>query len=277
MNTARHGLSICPVIYHRESDVCWGDVQGNIEDIEKLLSDLMENGKYYNFQMLFVSGIVGGLPNVNFQGKVIAARNKDGDAKILQPADASNTFTLSLDNSLKFLCDSVGAVFIRPDEIKSGDYSGAYLRNLYFPETQWCMDAYSRFDPALRTLMYIFKEFVGIKEKRQTEYHNLRMSYSIEPFIPKNDSEDIQNRVQAVAGGILSVRTAAEGSPLASFDELKRIELETAEKERKAQEQAAAELEAQQQAKAAAEGNGGADNDERNQMEKDGKMPNRVE
>ena len=89
-------------------------------------------------------------------------------------------------------------------------------------------------------------------------------------------SEDIQNRVQAVAGGILSVRTAAEGSPLASFDELKRIELETAEKERKAQEQAAAELEAQQQAKAA-EGNGGADNDERNQMEKDGKMPNRVE
>ena len=125
--------------------------------------------------------------------------------------------------------------------------------------------------------MYIFKEFVGIKEKRQTEYHNLRMSYSIEPFIPKNDSEDIQNRVQAVAGGILSVRTAAEGSPLASFDELKRIELERAEKERKAQEQAAAELEAQQQAKAAAEGNGGADNDERNQMEKDGKMPNRVE
>lgn len=277
VSTARHGLSICPVIYHREADVCWGDVQGNIEDIEKLLSDLMENGKYYNFQMLFVSGIVGGLPNVNFQGKVIAARNKDGDAKILQPADASNTFTLSLDNSLKFLCDSVGAVFIRPDEIKSGDYSGAYLRNLYFPETQWCIDAYSRFDPALRSLMFIFKEFVGIKEKRQTEYHNLRMSYSIEPFIPKNDSEDIQNRVQAVAGGILSVRTAAEGSPLASFDELKRIELETAEKERKAQEQAAAELEEQQRAKAAAEGNGGADNDERNQMEKDGKMPNRVE
>lgn len=76
VSTARHGLSICPVIYHRESDVCWGDVQGNIEDIEKLLSDLMENGKYYNFQMLFVSGIVGGLPNVNFQGKVIAAETK---------------------------------------------------------------------------------------------------------------------------------------------------------------------------------------------------------
>lgn len=219
-----HGLTQCPVAYHRENDVCWGDVQGNIEDIEKLLSDLMENGKYYNFQILFTSGIVAGLPNVNFQGKVIAAKTKDGDAKILQPADASNTFTLSLDNAFNMMCDGIGAVFIRPEELKGGDYSGAFLRNLYFPEAQWCVEAYARFDPAIKQIISIFKDWVGILENDKLGYHKLKLSYVCTPFIPSNDFEEVNIINYSVAAGTMSRETAAEEHPRANPNEVTRLE-----------------------------------------------------
>ena len=240
---AKHGLTQCPVVYHREPDVCWGNVQNNIEDIEKLLSDLMENGKYYNFQMLFVTGIVGGLPNVNFQGKVLAARNKDGDAKILQPADASNTFTLSLQNSFRMLCDSVGAVFIRAEDLRGGDYSGAFLRNLYFPETQWCVEAYARFDHAMRDLISVFKDFVGRAEGEIVKYKGLKISYMITPHIPSNQQEEILNINSSLAAGSISRETAVEESPIASPNEMIRLaaddkrkeEIKVAEDKRKAE------------------------------------------
>jgi hypothetical protein len=219
-----HGLTFCPVVYHREDDVCWGLVQGNIDDIEKLLSDLLENGKYYNYQMLFLSGAVTGLPNTGFQGKVIKSSSKDGDAKILAPADASNTFTLSLENSFKAMCDGVGAVFVRPEELKGGDYSGAYLQNLYFPEKQWCKEAYARFDSDIRELIKVFKAFVGVIENKEASMKGVRMSYEIEPYIPENKMEEANISNQSYAAGTVSRQSAAEENPISAADETRRLE-----------------------------------------------------
>lgn len=221
-----HGLTQCPVVYHREQDVCWGNVQGNIEDMEKLLSDLHENGKYYNFQFLFVRGGMVSAPQVNFQGKVIVSRTSEGDAKILAPADASNTFTLSLDECGKAIADGSGSVFIRPDTLKGGDYSGAYLRNLYFPETQWCEEFYTRFDIPFRTLLEIFQQFVGIIEGDEGRYMNLDISYEFTPFIPSNEQEEITNINNSVAAGTLSRETSTEEHPYANPAELKRLKID---------------------------------------------------
>jgi len=255
-----HGLNQCPVVYHREPDVCWGAVQGNIEDVEKLLSDLLENGKYYNFQMLFVTGLVGSLPSINFQGKVIAARNKDADAKILAPADASNTFTLSLEQSLRVICDGVGAVFIQPGELKGGDYSGAYLRNLYFPETQWCVEAYARMDEPIREIIRTFKQFVGLKEDSIGSYKALRISYVLTPYIPSNLQEEAQIINSSFAAGTLSRQTATEELPVAASDETQRLD-EDVERATKAEE-AKAEKERQAQLAAAQAQTGGGGNDD---------------
>jgi hypothetical protein len=231
-----HGLTQCPVVYHREPDVCWGDVQGNIEDIEKLLSDLMENGKYYNFQILFLSGKLSGLPPIGYQGKVIAATNPDADAKILQPADASNTFTLSLKHSFEMLCYGVGARFVSPEDLKGGDYSGAYLRNLYFTEAQWATQAYARFNTPIKDLISIFKEFVGVIEKDAT-YSKLRISHVLTPFVPSNLTEEIQNINASFAAGTISRQTASEENPIAAADEKARLEVDD-ERKKLAEEEA---------------------------------------
>lgn len=219
-----HGLDECPVAYHREPAPCWGVAQSNIEAIEKLLSDLLENGKYYNFQIMFLSGGAMSLPNVNFQGKTIGSTTEGGDAKILAPADASNTFTISLEQEFKAMCNAVNAVFIDYKELKGQNDSGAYLRNLYFPETQWCMDAYARMHPFFKKLFSVFKGYVGILENKSAEYKKLKFSYVMTPFVPQNETEEIQNINNSVATGTMSIETACEEHPQANPQEFRRLE-----------------------------------------------------
>lgn len=219
-----HGFSECPVAYHRERDVCWGDGQENIEKIEDLLSNLFENGKYYNFQIMFIKGESIALPQANFQGKVIGSRTGEGDAKILEPADASNTYTLSLNNAFQALWDSTNTVAIRPSELKGGDYSGAYLANLYFPETKWAMAAYARIDPFMKKLLRIFKEAVGIIEKDITSYQNLPISYRFTPYVPKNALEDATIINNSYISGTISRQTATEELEFTNPNEMTRLE-----------------------------------------------------
>jgi hypothetical protein len=224
-----HGFTQCPVAYHREPDIASGPVQSQIEDIESLLSDLMENGKFYNFQILFLTGQIVSLPSIGQGGKVIVSRNKEGDAKLLAPADASNTFELSLDNSFRMLCDCVGAVFIRPEDLKAGSDSGAFLTNLYFPEHQWALQAYARMNDAIKTIISIFKEAVGIMEGNVSEYTKLRLSHVITPLVPKNTTEEINNINQSLAAGSISRLTACGETPIGASDEYERVEKERAE------------------------------------------------
>lgn len=219
-----HGLDECPVAYHREPAPCWGDAQSNIDAIEKLLSDLLENGKYYNFQIMFLSGKAISLPNMNFQGKVMGSETEGGDAKILAPADASNTFSISLEQEFKAMCNAVNAVFIDYKELKGQNDSGAYLRNLYFPETQWCMDAYARMHPFFKKLFSIFKKYVGIIEGRSAEFDKLKFSYLFTPFVPQNETEEIQNINSSVASGTMSIETACEEHPQANPQEFQRLQ-----------------------------------------------------
>lgn len=235
ISRTRHGLKECPVAYHREPGPCWGNAQSNIEAIEKLLSDLMENGKYYNFQIMFLSGGAISLPNANFPGKVMGSKSENGDAKILAPADASNTFSISLEQEFKAMCNAVNAVFIDYKELKGQNDSGAYLRNLYFPETQWSMDAYARLHPFFKKLFSIFKGYVGIIEKKPVEFQKLKFSYMLTPFVPQNETEEIQNINNSVAAGTMSIETACEEHPQANPQEFQRLEAQSKRLEEKGQ------------------------------------------
>lgn len=224
------GLTQCPVAYHRERDTCWGSAQSNIQSIEELLSDLMENGKYYNFQILFLTGGLVNLPNANFMGKVIGSQSKDGDAKILAPADASNTFSISLEQQFKAMCMATNTVIIDHKELKGQNDSGAYLRNLYHPEEQWSMLAYARMHPFFAKLFSIFQEYTGLIKGDVSRFQNMRYSYQFTPHIPQNLTEEIQNINNSVASGTLSLETACEEHPMANPQEYRRIKSEINDK-----------------------------------------------
>ena len=193
------------------------------------MSDLAENGKYYSFQILFLTGGVLNLPDSPFQGKVIASKTKEGDAKILAPADASNTFTLDLNMNLQFLWETTDTVIITPEVLKGSNDSGAYLRTLSFKEIQWAIRAHARMHPALKKFVSIFKEIVGLIEKDITGYSTMKLSYEAVPFIPSNELEQTTIVTQQVAYKVLSRETATGELDRGAPDEYSRIAREEKE------------------------------------------------
>lgn len=227
---AEHGLDESPFAYHREKDAPWGPVQNNIEDYEKTLSDVGENVKYYAYQILFLTGGAMSLPNANFGGKVIGSKNSDGKAEILAPADASNILDVSFKKTYNAICDGSKSVFIKPDELKGQNDSGAYIANLYWPEIQFATLFYARYSPCMSKILSIIKKLVGAINNDIIGYSKVRLSYMFEPFIPKNKLEESTILQQGVTAGYLSKETATEESSSANPLEMERLRREAKEK-----------------------------------------------
>lgn len=218
ISSTNHGLDINPFVYFRLDDVPWGRVQANIEDFERLLSDCGENIKYYAYQILFLSGGAISLPNSNFGGKVIGSKTKDGDAKILEPADASNTLSIGFEKSYDAIRDGSKSVFIKPENLKGQNDSAAYLANLFWPEIQWASMFYAKYHPCMVKILDVIKTIVGIIEGNIIAYKNLQLSYLFEPFIPKNKLEHSTMLQQGVTAGFIPIETAVEESDLNPMD-----------------------------------------------------------
>lgn len=236
-----HGGTQCPVMYWRIPDVVWGPGQDGIERVERILSDLGENNKYFAYQILFVAGGVLNLPPVGQMGKTIAAKSTDAKAEILQPADASNTFTVDLEKNLDLLWETLGIVVIEPKELKAGENTGAFIRNLYWREVQWSTNMIAELRPAFMRLISIFKELVA-KIENDSEFNKIKMTYLLEPYVPKNITEEITNICMSKNAGLTSVETGAGEIPFNNPMEIERL--------RKEAEEAAAKEEAVKDAEA---------------------------
>ena len=243
ISSKEHGLDESPFCYHRESDIPSGPGQKNIEYFEDLLSDCGENIKYYAYQMLFISGGAVSLPNANFGGKVIGSKTSDGDAKILEPADASNTLDIGLKKAYNAICDSTKSVFIKPEDLKGQNDSGAYIANLYWPELQWATMFYARYHPCMVKILRVIQKLVGLIEGDVISYSKIRISYMFEPYIPKNKLEQSTILQQGVTAGFISVETATEESDSANPQEYQRIKREIEEKQAREMERQATNLE----------------------------------
>jgi len=240
-----HNTGACPVIYFRLSDVVWGAGQQSIENVEKSLSDLRENNKYYAYQIMFLSGGVMSLPDAEQMGKVIASKSENGKAEILAPADASDTFTTELEKNLKLLWWSLGMTVLSPDEIKAGENTGAFIQNLYWPEIQWAKNMISDLRPALREVVALFTTLVGLCERDATGYLNMRMMFSLTPCTPRNTSEEINNICAAKNAGLTSRQTGAEEIDFNNSRELDRLLEEEQDKVAMEEEEKVADAERQ--------------------------------
>ena len=224
----RHGLKQMPACYCRINDVVWGEGQELITQREEYLSDLAENNKYYAYQIMFLSGSgLISLPEADRMGKVLASSDPNAKAQILAPADASNTFTIALDENMKMICETLGIVVLNPDELKAGENTGAFIQNLYWKEVQWSMNMISDLRPSITKIISVFKELVGIIEGDEL-YSTTKLTYLLEPRIPKNSTEEVNNICMARDRGLITVET---GSGELSFSNPREYEMLVAEKE----------------------------------------------
>ncbi len=88
-----HGFSSIPIVYLKdEKGACWSPVQHLIDKLEMALSQLFENNKSYAFRIMVVKGGVNIVGDLKGHARAMAFKDKDGDAKFMEKADASSSF-----------------------------------------------------------------------------------------------------------------------------------------------------------------------------------------
>lgn len=219
-----HGFFSIPIAYHAEMDAAWGVGQELIETIELFLSNVREAGAYFDFGILFLKGDdVEVLPTKETQGKVIISQDPQGDAKMLEKTDMSQSLKFEFDQYTKQLYLATGTVIIDLELLKGGDQSGAYIKNLYNDAIQYAMDAKPRWQPVLDKIVSIVKEGLGLAEKDTLEYKRLVIIADPDIYVPMNIAEEVRLVNESLKYGAISIETAAQTNAFAAPDEVNRL------------------------------------------------------
>jgi hypothetical protein len=120
-------------------------------------------------------------------------------------------------------------VVLDPKDLKGGDYSGAFIKNLYWREVQWSTNMIAELRPAFTKLISIFKELVS-KIENDEGYTKLKMTFQLTPFVPKNELEEVTMITTAKAAGLTSVQTGSGELDFNNPREFERLQEETAKK-----------------------------------------------
>lgn len=229
------GYKFFPISYLRLDDVLYGQGVGIRERIEKLLSYWGDSNNAFSMPMMVVNSATVELPALQNAHKVIGLTDPNGKADILTPPDVSTSFTKDLKENRRNYYEVTGIVIVDQEDLKGGDYSGAFLYNLYFPVIVWSINALARIRPNLNNLIKSFDTAVGIASGKIIEMNNLNLTWTIDPFTPKNKMEDITMLTQSVAAGITTRKSAArEAYHNGAYEEDRLIEQDIYDDEREA-------------------------------------------
>lgn len=219
----RHGFNFVPIAYYRcEDGACWSPAQKTIEDYEESFSYFRENNKAFAFPIFYTKGeeidVIG-----DFNGSVKAVDlPTGGEAGFIEHQDSSNSITAELNTLYKLIYEQAFAV--QPPDLKSGDLPGVALKLLYAPAVEQAIHDSHQMQDFLDRLVYMVKFGYGYEMNMQASMINLKINSWIEPYVPQNDSELMQNLAIGVQNEFLSHETASErASKYAKNDEIDRI------------------------------------------------------
>jgi len=221
-----HGLTESPFVYFRAKDVCWGVAQQNIEDVEKLVSDILEAGKLSFFPIAFFKGGIVSLPPMSNPIKTIGSKGENGDGKFMEPPAISSSITFAYEELMTAINDGSGNVVLHSDELKGQNDSGVYIENLYRPAIVSATETYAEQSENFEKLIRVFKTCVGLKNGNVLDYESYEMSYKLIPHVPKSEAAEADVLSKYVGAGILSIKTAVEENDRSNPDEYNRIQQE---------------------------------------------------
>lgn len=217
-----HGFNSIPIEYLKDKNgACWSPVQHLIEKLEMAISQLFENNKSYAFRIMVVKGGVNIVGDLKGHARAIAFKDKDGDAKFMDKADASSSFELQLNNTLRFI--ELGSFIVLPPEKLNGDLPGVTIKILYSPAIEQGLNDKHFYNKSIDRIVELFKEGYGIEQGKPSDYSKLDIRGDIQIYIHQNDNETMSNLVLGVQAGFTSRETASEISPYSAADELSRL------------------------------------------------------
>ena len=219
----KHGFTRMPVVYLKdEMGACWSPAQDLIDKLDLALSQLFENNKHYAFRIMVVKGDVAIQGDLQGQARAMMFDDKEGDAKFMEKADASESFKLQLEETVKHIQLASFTVF-NTDNI-TGDVSGVALKIRYSPAIEKAINDKHFLNGSIDEIVELFKEGYGVEMKRTLDYKKLDLRGEIQIYIHQSDTETFNNVVLGVNSKTLSRETGSSVLPYAVADEMARLE-----------------------------------------------------
>lgn len=199
-----------PVVYARQDEVEWHDVEQMINRVEKLLSNFGDTNDYFGSPILSITGEVRGLSEKGQQGKVFQMEN-GAEAEFLSWDNAPEAIKLEAETLLRFIYSLTQTPDISFDSVKGlKEISGEALKMLFLDAHLKVQEKREVFDEYLQRRVNILKAFVGVLNTAlKGEAAKMEIVPHIVPFTITSE-KDLIDRLTAANGGkpLISQKTA---------------------------------------------------------------------
>lgn len=205
-----HKFPSIPVAYDRYGNPFWANSQALIESYEIAMSQLSENNMAYALRILYSFGDEMDL-KATMDGTPLRIDSPDPNARVgfLEPADASNSFTLQLSTLEKNIMRCSFAV--ETPEIKSGsDMSSLTVKMLFADAYLKALDDANHFQPFLDKVVECFQYGYFLEIGKSSDANLFSVKAELFPYIFQSEAEIISGIVQLKGIGALSRRSSAE-------------------------------------------------------------------
>lgn len=222
-----------PVIYFRQDQVEWADVQHLIERFETSISNHGDTNDYFGSPSFFIEGTVKGFAEKGEQGKVFEGE-KDTKMSVLSWDSSPESVKLEQQNLRSLILDMTDTPDISIEQMKSlGTYSGIALKMLFLGAHLKAAEKEEIFGKGIqRRINYLKNALIKINSSLSPAVA-LNIKPKFEYYLPKNDVEKVETITQAKQAGILSTKTSVEINPLVAdpVAELEQIQNDGLDKE----------------------------------------------
>ncbi len=206
-----------PVIYYKQDQPDWTDVQSMIERYETSMSNHADTNDYSGSPITVVKGQVTGFASKGEQGKVLTI-DKEGDIKYLESKNAPESVKLERTDLKELILTCTQTPDISFQAMSGlGNISGVTLKNMFLDAHMKAnKKARKDFGKGIQRRINLLKAIIGkvIDSSLDKETNNLSIKPVFTPYLPKNVKEFEDMIRDAVATGYMSKQTGAEKSSL---------------------------------------------------------------
>lgn len=211
-----HGFDRLPIVYYRQEETEWEKVQPLIDRVETLMSNWGDTNDYFGSPSLYVRGELKGFADKGEQGKVYQGKG-DSDMRVLS-WDNSPT---SISQELAHLMNDIYSLTQTPDisfevmKTLGSNTSGAALRLMFTDPHMKARVKEELFGEMFTRRYNIVKSAVGVMGAfKQSDIDELKATPVFHPYMPKNETELIQQIATAKNADIITQETAVRKNPL---------------------------------------------------------------
>ena len=240
----QHGFTKIPIVYYRQEQAEWEDVQSEIERAEDLTSNWGDTNDYFGVPKFFVKGNLKGFADKGEQGSVFQGE-KDTDMRILSWDNSPTSVTGELANLFSMIYSYTHSADISFERMKEvgNNTSGAAIRLMVTDphmnaqtKTELFGEMFTRRSNIVANGICntgIIQGGIPMTVADDTDFEPV-----FTPYMPKNEVEQLDLITKSVGGKqTTSRRRAIELNPL--NDDPEQVEQEIKDEEQEAMEQTA--------------------------------------